>query len=82
MRKTATGQHLIEIQLMANLSKYRPAGGTLLISSVDTVIDVIRRLGIEPDIVQMAFVDGKFIHLTSPLKQAARLLLLPAIGGG
>lgn len=82
MKKNITPQRLIEIQLMAGLNKYRPVDGTVLIDMDDTVMDVIQKLGIDKELVQMAFVDGKFVNFTTPLKKAGRILLLPAVGGG
>ncbi len=77
-----TSQQTIHIQLMAALGKYEPPQGMLTITSGDTVLDVIRRLGINAELVQMAFADGKFISFDTALDNTRRLLLLPAIGGG
>lgn len=77
-----TSQQTIQIQLMAALGKYGPPQGMLTITAGDTVLDVIRRLGINAELVQMAFADGEFISFDTTLDNTRRLLLLPAIGGG
>jgi sulfur carrier protein ThiS len=82
MKNDISSKRLIEIQMMAGLRKYLPPQGTLLIDTDDTVMDVIQKLGIDKEIVQMAFVDGKFINFTTPLRKARKVLLIPAIGGG
>lgn len=82
MEMHGTSERTIQIQLMASLDKEGSPQRMLVITPEETVFDVIRRLGINVDLVQMAFADGKFISFESTLDKTKKLLLLPAIGGG
>jgi len=74
--------HTIEVSLMASLQKYGPADGKITVKHNQTVRDLIEILGLRDGMVQMAFVDGRFTDLDSPLDDVKKVLLLPAVGGG
>lgn len=72
----------IDIRLVASLKRYSPETSQLLIQQDETISDILDRLGIDREMVQMAFVDGRFVDFETPLTNAGKVLLLPAIGGG
>lgn len=82
MKQIKTDTQAIKIRFLAGLEKYSPESGVVLISKGETVLDVLQYLNIKRELVQMAFVDGRFIELDTPLDGAEKILLLPAIGGG
>lgn len=82
MKQEHTDIKTISVRLLANLKKYSPENDMMAIHKDETIIDVIGNLGINPELVQMAFVDGRFVELDSMVGDAQKVLLLPAIGGG
>ncbi len=82
MKQIKTDTRTIKIRFLAGLEKHSPESGVVSISKGESIFDVLHRLNINRELVQMAFVDGRFIELDTPLDGAEKILLLPAIGGG
>ncbi|WP_136809880.1 MoaD/ThiS family protein [Desulfosediminicola flagellatus] len=75
-------KHVIKIRLLAGLEKYGPKDGEISVAKDETILDIVHHLNLNSDLVQMAFVDGRFIEFDTPVGRAEKILLLPAIGGG
>lgn len=82
--KSLTGE--ISIRLYANLARY--AGGkigffTMLISSSETLIDIIQRLRIPLTEVSLIFVNGcATSNLDTPIKSGDEIQFLGLVDGG
>ena len=72
----------IELTLVGLLKEYGPAQVSLPIESGQTVLDVIGRLGLNPELVAIVMVNGRQRFKDSPLRPGDRVKLLPLIGGG
>jgi len=72
----------IELTLVGLLRKYGPAQVSLPIESGQTVLDVIGRLGLNPELVAIVVVNGRQRFKDHPLHPGDRVKLLPLIGGG
>jgi len=51
------------------------------ISEGETVRDVAKRLGFQPEVIKIVFVNGKIAELDTVLREGDRLGLAPAEGG-
>ena len=72
----------IELTLVGLLTKYGPAQASLSVEPGQTVEDVVRDLGVDPDLVAIVMVNGRQRHKGHPLQPGDRVKLLPMVGGG
>ncbi len=77
----------IELRLYAGLEHYAPQAkpGSAIPFTVDegtVVSDLLRRLAIPLEAVQLCFVNGMSRHLDHPIEDKDRVALFPPVGGG
>lgn len=73
----------ITVKCFATLNPFQPADEEHYpVSPGETAGDVIRRLGIEPDMVAVLFINGAHAPRDRELIDGDRVSLFPAVGGG
>jgi len=72
----------VELTLVGLLRKYGPAHASLTVKPGETVVDVIRELGLNPDLVAIVMVNGRQRSKADPLDPGDRVKLVPMVGGG
>jgi sulfur carrier protein ThiS len=72
----------VELTLVGLLKRYGPARASLVVESGQTVRDVIREIGLDPDLVAIVMVNGRQKSKSHPLEPGDRVKLLPMVGGG
>ncbi len=72
----------VELTLVGLLRKYGPAHTSLTVKPGETVVDVIRELGLNPDLVAIVMVNGRQRSKADPLDPGDRVKLVPMVGGG
>jgi molybdopterin synthase sulfur carrier subunit len=72
----------IEVKTFANLQVDYPSVPSFVIEKGDTVLSVMKRLGIPPEKVTIIFINNKHAEESTPLKGGDVLGLFPPIGGG
>jgi len=73
----------ITVKCFATLNPFQPANEEHFpLQPGETAGDVIRRLGIAPDMVAVLFVNGAHAALDRELSGGDRVSLFPAVGGG
>jgi sulfur carrier protein ThiS len=73
----------IHITLMGALREHAPSGGTLTLDNAATVRDVLHRLDIDEQRVQVVSVNHHFEHNRDRLLQDGdRLIVMPVVVGG
>ena len=72
----------VELTLVGLLRNYGPAQSSLPVKPGDTVLDLIRELGLEPDLVAIVMVNGRQQFKSHHLQPGDRVKLLPMVGGG
>lgn len=72
----------VELTLVGLLRKYGPAQASLTVKPGETVVDVIRELGLNPDLVAIVMVNGRQRSKADPLDPGDRVKLVPMVGGG
>jgi sulfur carrier protein ThiS len=73
---------IVELVLVGLLRNYGPAQASLPVEPGGTVLDLIRELGLDPDLVAIVMVNGRQRFKTHHLQAGDRVKLLPMVGGG
>jgi len=72
----------VELTLVGLLRKYGPAHASVAIEPGETVIEAIRKLDLDPDLVAIVMVNGRQRSKADTLYPGDRVKLLPVVGGG
>jgi sulfur carrier protein ThiS len=72
----------VEFALVGLLRDYGPAQASLAVEPGKTVLDLIRDLGLDPDLVAIVMVNGRQRFKDHCLQPGDRVKLLPMVGGG
>jgi sulfur carrier protein ThiS len=72
----------VELTLVGLLTNYGPAHASLVVEPGETVVDVIGKLGLDPDLVAIVMVNGRQRSKDDTLARGDRVKLLPIVGGG
>jgi len=72
----------VEFVLVGLLRDYGPAQASLAVEPGQTVLDLIRDLGLDPDLVAIVMVNGRQRFKSHRLQPGDRVKLLPMLGGG
>jgi len=72
----------VQIRLVGLLKKYGPEQASVTLEAGQTVGDVIRELGLDPDLVAIVMVNGRQKSKSDRLEPGDELKLLPMVGGG
>ena len=72
----------VELTLVGLLKKYGPAHATPAIDPGQTVREVVRELGLNPDLVAIVMVNGRQESKDHRLQPGDEVKLLPLVGGG
>jgi molybdopterin converting factor small subunit len=72
----------VAVKATGGLKAYVPSAGGVSVAGQATVGDVIKRLGIDSDLVMLFVVDGDLADMDSPLPAGSILELIPPISGG
>lgn len=72
----------LTVKCYATLAAHTPAGGLFELAPGLTVAGLLAALGLAPDEVKVAFVNGLHAGLDQELKDGDRVGLFPAVGGG
>ena len=72
----------VEVRLVGLLKKYGPEQASVGIEPGQTVADVVRELGVDPDLVAIVMVNGRQKSKSDRLEPGDELKLLPMVGGG
>jgi sulfur carrier protein ThiS len=81
-RRRAAVTNEVELTLVGLLKKYGPAHTSLAIKPGQAVVEVIRELGLNPDLVAIVMVNGRQRSKGDALDPGDRVKLLPMVGGG
>ena len=72
----------VELTLVGLLRNYGPPQASLAVETGQTVSDVIRELGLNPDLVAIVMVNGRQESKDHRLQPGDEVKLLPLVGGG
>ena len=72
----------VELTLVGLLRNYGPHHTSLAVETGQTVSDVIRELGLDPDLVAIVMINGRQGSKDHPLQPGDKVKLLPLVGGG
>jgi sulfur carrier protein ThiS len=72
----------VELVLVGLLRDYGPERASLAVEPGETVLDLIRELGLNPDLVAIVMVNGRQQFKSHRLVPGDRVKLLPMVGGG
>ena len=72
----------LAVKCYATLAAHTPPGGSFPPSPGLTVAGLTAALGLSPDEVKVAFVNGLHAGMDQELKDGDRVGLFPAVGGG
>lgn len=72
----------INIKLYATFREGRFAAETMEFPDGATVLDVAKKLQIEPEEISIAMINGTSSELDTVLKEGDTLVLFPPVGGG
>lgn len=72
----------VELTLVGLLKKYGPSESSLTVESGQTVMEVIRNLGLDPDLVAIVMVNGRQRFKSYRLQDGDNVKLVPMVGGG
>jgi sulfur carrier protein ThiS len=72
----------VELVLVGLLRSYGPAQASLHVEPGETVRELIRELGLNPDLVAIVMVNGRQQLKSHRLQPGDRVKLLPMVGGG
>jgi sulfur carrier protein ThiS len=75
-------ENSVQIRLVGLLKKYGPEQALVSLDAGQTVADVIRQLGLDPDLVAIVMVNGRQKSKSDGLEPGDELKLLPMVGGG
>lgn len=72
----------LTVKCYATLAGRTPPGGTFPPEPGLTVAGLVAALGLDPEAVKVAFVNGQHATPETPLRDGDRVGLFPAVGGG
>ena len=72
----------IALTLVGLLREYGPVHASLGVEPGETVVEVIRKLGLDPDLVAIVMVNGRQRSKADTLVPGDKVKLLPIVGGG
>jgi sulfur carrier protein ThiS len=72
----------VEVTLVGLLRNYGPPRASIPIETGQTVSNVIRELGLNPDLVAIVMINGRQGFKDHPLHPGDKVKLLPLVGGG
>jgi len=72
----------VQVTLVGLLKKYAPGQSSLTMEAGQTVMEVIRELGLDPDLVAIVLVNGRQKFKSYRLRDGDRVKLVPMVGGG
>jgi len=73
----------IELKLYATLARHLPDTADRYTVTPGTSVDqLIDRLGIDPQVVKLVFIDGRIQEKSTVLQGGERVGLFPPVGGG
>jgi sulfur carrier protein ThiS len=72
----------VELTLVGLLRKYGPAHASRAVQPGQTIGEVIRELGLNPDLVAIVMVNGRQRSKSDSLQPGDTVKLLPMVGGG
>jgi sulfur carrier protein ThiS len=81
-RRKAEVSDNVELILVGLLRTYGPHHTLLAVETGQTVSDVIRELGLNPDLVAIVMVNGRQESKGHRLQPGDQVKLLPLVGGG
>lgn len=72
----------VQVTLVGLLKQYAPGQSSLTMEAGQTVMEVIRELGLDPDLVAIVLVNGRQKFKSYRLRDGDRVKLVPMVGGG
>lgn len=81
-RRKAEVSDNVELTLVGLLGNYGPHHTSVAVETGQTVSDVIRELGLNPDLVAIVMVNGRQGSKGHRLQPGDKVKLLPLVGGG
>jgi sulfur carrier protein ThiS len=72
----------VEFTLVGLLKKYGPAHASVVVEPNETVVEAIRKLNLDPDLVAIVMVNGRQRSKGDTLTPGDKVKLLPIVGGG
>ena len=72
----------LEIKLFANLQKYMPSAEKVELDDNCKVIDLLKKIGINPSDVAIILVNGRHVELSQTLFEDETIAIFPPIAGG
>jgi molybdopterin converting factor small subunit len=73
----------VTLKCFATLSRFTPPDAeAFAITPGETVAELVKRIGIPPAELKLAFINGAHVEFDAPLADGDRVGLFPAVGGG
>ena len=72
----------LEIQLFASLRKFMPKAEKVELDDNCTVLDLLKKIGINSSEVAIILVNGRHVELDQTLHDYERVAIFPPIAGG
>ena len=70
------------LEAASHLAKSLPESGRISVPEGTRVEDLLKRLGINQELVMLVVLDGELADLESPLSEGMAVELIPPISGG
>ena len=72
----------LEIKLFASLQKYMPNTEKVELDDNGTVLDLLKKIGINPSEAAIILVNGRHVELNQTLFEGETIAIFPPIAGG
>lgn len=72
----------LEIKLFASFQKYMPNAEKVELDDNGTVLDLLKKIGINPSEVAIILVNGRHVELNQTLFEGETIAIFPPIAGG
>ena len=72
----------LEIKLFASLQKFMPKAEKVELDNNCTVLDLLKKIGINSSEVAIILVNGRHVELDQTLHEHERVAIFPPIAGG
>jgi molybdopterin synthase sulfur carrier subunit len=72
----------LEIKLFASLQKFMPNAENVDLDDNCTVLDLLKKIGINPSEVAIILVNGQHVELDQTLSEGETVAFFPPIAGG
>jgi molybdopterin synthase sulfur carrier subunit len=72
----------LEIKLFASLQKFMPNAEKIDLDDNCTVLDLLKKIGINPSEVAIILVNGQHVELDQTLSEGETVAFFPPIAGG